>query len=126
METKNLGYSVKNIPISNKDVYLKALIGKTEHFIRRVRWKVFHFLNNPENKDEKNNTYGFRTLTTPPKHQILYNFENDLYKMIKNIEFEPVRNSPSEILIKYMCQQIKHEICMDSNQKNTKSFSKTM
>ena len=50
MEGKSLGYSTKNIPLSNKDVYLKELIGKTEHFFRRIRCRVYYFLKN--NKEE--------------------------------------------------------------------------
>ena len=90
METKNLGYSVKNIPISNKAVYQKTLIGQTESFLRRLRWKVYHFLSSSENNNNKEN-FGFRTTKSPPKNQLLYPFENDIYDMIKNIEFEQVR-----------------------------------
>ena len=50
MEAKSLGHSTKNIPLSNKDVCLKELIGKAEHFLRRIRWKVYQFLKN--NKEE--------------------------------------------------------------------------
>ena len=77
MESTNLGYSVKNIPLSNKDVYLKSLIQKTEHFIRRLRWKVFHFLKQDDNNhddDTEYNTFGFRSLSSPPRNQLLYEF----------------------------------------------------
>ena len=47
MEAKRLGYSTKNIPLSNKDVYLKELIGNTEHFLHRN----YHNIN-----DDMNNT----------------------------------------------------------------------
>ena len=47
MEAKRLGYSTKNIPLSNKDVYLKELIGNTEHFLHR---------NNHNINDDMNNT----------------------------------------------------------------------
>ena len=90
MKAKSLGYSTKNIPLSNKDVYLKELIGKTEHFLRRIRWKVYHFLKNNKEETETEN-FEFRTINTKPKKQILYNFENDLYEMIRKTEFEPVR-----------------------------------
>ena len=66
MEAKSLGYFTKNIPLCNKDVYLKEVIGKTEHFLRRIRWKVYHFLKNSKEKTETEN-FGFRTLNTPPK-----------------------------------------------------------
>ena len=90
MKAKSLGYSTKNIPLSNKDVYLKELIGKTEHFLRWIRWKVYHFLKNNKEETEIEN-FEFRTINTKPKKQILYNFENDLYEMITKTEFEPVR-----------------------------------
>ena len=90
MENRNLGYSAKNIPIVNKDLYLKELVNKTEQFIRRVRWKVFHFLSKSDNVERE--TFGFRTTSVPPKNQLLYEFENDLYDMIKNIEFKKVKN----------------------------------
>ena len=44
MEPVNLGYSDKNIPIAKPREYLKCLIEKTESFLRRVRWKAYHFL----------------------------------------------------------------------------------
>ena len=91
MEAKSLGYSTKNIPLSNKDVYLKELISKREHFFRKIRWKIYHFLKNNKEETETEN-FGFRTLNTPPKNQILYNFENDLYEMIRKTEFQPVKN----------------------------------
>ena len=78
MEAKSLGYSTKNIPLSNKDLYLKELIDKTEHFLCRIRWKVYHFLKNNKEETETDN-FGFLTLNTPPKKRILYNFESDLY-----------------------------------------------
>ena len=93
METKDLGYSVKNIPLSNKAVYQKELIGKTEHFLRRLRWKVYHYLSNSEENNEAKTNFGFPSPSTPPKNQILYNFENDMYEMIRTIEFEPVRTN---------------------------------
>ena len=91
METKNLDYSVKNIPLSNKTAYQKVLIGQTENFLRRVRWKVYHYLSNSEENGENGTNFGFPSPLTPPKNQILYNFENEMYEMIRSIEFEPVR-----------------------------------
>ena len=76
MEGKSLGYSTKNIPLSNKDVYLKELIRKTEHFLYRIRWRIYYFLKNNKEETETEN-FGFRTLNATPKNQILYNFEND-------------------------------------------------
>ena len=90
----NLGYSQKNIPIPPNDSYLKALIAKTEHFIKRLRWKIFHFENaSVEDKpDEDNKTYGFRTTKTPPQNPALNQFEDDVYDLISNVEFRVVKS----------------------------------
>ena len=34
--------SAKDIPIPSNEVYMKALIDKTNSLIRRVRWRTFH------------------------------------------------------------------------------------
>ena len=43
MNVKNLQYSLKNIPIPKDNAYLKSLIDKTEHFIKRIHWKAFFY-----------------------------------------------------------------------------------
>ena len=43
MEAKNLGYSLKNIPIPGKQHYLKSVIDKVESLIIRLRWKAPFF-----------------------------------------------------------------------------------
>ena len=71
MEIKNFGYSLKNIPIPRKSNYLKCLTEKTENFIRRLRWKVYHFCKSnwqPVN-ESVNGYFGFQTLTTPPPNE---------------------------------------------------------
>ena len=40
IEAKNLRYLLKNIPIPNKQHYLKSIIDKVESFITRLRWKA--------------------------------------------------------------------------------------
>ena len=50
MEAKNLGSSLKNIPIPTKQHYLKSMIDKVESFIARLRWKVYFF----EKPDQRN------------------------------------------------------------------------
>ena len=112
MESKTLEYSTSNIPLSNKNTYIKDLIHKTEHFVRRLRWKVFHFLNkssekenqsndkenkaknkeNNTNDEENKSNFGFRSKASPPKNALIYEFENDLYDLIQNVEFKVVKN----------------------------------
>ena len=93
MESKILGYSTKNIPLSGRDSYTKQLICKTEHFIKRLRWKVFHFLRRMDSEDVVSNNFGFVSLKTPPKNPLLYGFENDMYDLIGSIQFKKVRSS---------------------------------
>ena len=50
---QNLGYSVKNIPIPPKKLYLKFMLDKVESFIKRLRWKAFYFDKKQLNQDEE-------------------------------------------------------------------------
>ena len=43
MEARNLGYSMKNVPIPPKQRYLKSIMEKGETFIARLRWKAHFF-----------------------------------------------------------------------------------
>ena len=92
LQQKQFDYSLKNIPIPSKTTYMKSFINKLENFIRRLRWRA-HFFNTEENSRPTSDTFGFKTELAPPQHQALNAFENDLYKMARNIEF---RNKPNE------------------------------
>jgi hypothetical protein len=76
MEHVNLGYSTKNIPLARPKEYLKQLIEKIESFLRRVRWKTYHYLN-PTNAPAKK-TFGFPTTKSPPPIKELTEFENKM------------------------------------------------
>ena len=86
---------MKNIPIPSQQSYLKCLTDKVEHFIRRLRWKAFWFEKKPnktnnssdEESDEIVDNYGFKTTKTPPTNIHLKAFEDELYTMIRDIEF---------------------------------------
>ena len=43
MEAKNFDYSLRNVPIPSKCKYLKCIVEKIEIFVRRLRWKSYHF-----------------------------------------------------------------------------------
>ena len=73
MEKFNFVHSLKNIPIPSKDQYMKQLLGKTEDFIERLRWKAFFYLN-PKAKPEVRETYGFKTTKNSPANQGTYKF----------------------------------------------------
>ena len=63
MECVSFNYSTKNIPVASKKEYIRLLIDKTEQFLRRMRWKAYHFLN-PNQQPEKE-TFGFKTRNNP-------------------------------------------------------------
>ena len=89
MEKVSLGYSTKNIPIHSRNRYMKILVSKTEDFLKRLRWKAFFF----ENIDpEKKECFGFKTPHTPPQDDDLIEFENDMYEMMKSVEFKNTKN----------------------------------
>ena len=98
MDQHNLGYSLKNIPIPSETSYLKCLISKVESLIRRVRWKALFFEigDSTDNKE----TYGFKTENSPPQNPALDEFENEMYDLISNVQFNKKRNSFQKTLMR--------------------------
>ena len=94
MNAINFEYSLKNIPTPPEHSYLKSLMGKVESFLKRLRWKAYFYENSDENNLEHvNNNYGFKSDRTPPQNKHLNEFENAMYDMVKNIEFQGNRNN---------------------------------
>ena len=87
VEFQSINYSLKDIPILFQNNYLKALIQKTESFLKRLRWKAFFFDNHDSRNDKE--TYSFMSQRTPPQNPSLAAFEDDMYSLIKSIEFRP-------------------------------------
>ena len=87
----DIPYSLKNIPIPDKDSFLKSLLSKTEQFIQRLRWKTFFFLN-PDIPKPNIKTFGFKTEKSAPQVKELSDFENDLYSVIEKLEFSRHRS----------------------------------
>ena len=86
-----MDYSLKNIPLHSRSTYRKWLIEKVESVARRMRWKAFFFLNGESNEDEKNGAhYGFKSKKTPPQIEELRGFEEDLTRMIENLQFRKI------------------------------------
>ena len=84
MEKVNLGYSTKNIPLPSRSEYMKNFIEKTEHFLRRMRWKAYHFLNPTESTTKE--TYGFKSPNSPLRVNELIPFEDGMLNLIQNIQ----------------------------------------
>ena len=93
IESKNLGYSLKNIIIPSKANYLKSMMDKVDNFNKRIPWKA-HFFNNPMMPNNDNYTnYCLRSNVSPPQNPALTTFENDIYNMVRNIEFRKVHSN---------------------------------
>ena len=89
MDQRNFPYSMENIPVPSKKLYLKVLIDKVEILIKRMRRKALFF----ENESESTFKCGFKTRKCPPQHKDLMEFEDDLQKMISNVQFRTVKNN---------------------------------
>ena len=50
-----LNYSLKKIPIPVNDLYKKKLIEMAESMLKWMRWRVFFYLRNEDEKDEHGN-----------------------------------------------------------------------
>ena len=97
MERINFDYSLKNIPIPSNQSYLKTMIEKVEAFIKRIRWKAYFFesYNNESSQNDQDSSstnFGFKSQATPPQNKHLNAFENDLYEMVRSIEFRHASN----------------------------------
>jgi hypothetical protein len=97
MDQVNLGYSTKNIPIPDKKEYLKRLISSAEKLIGRIRWRTYFFLKKDTNKESKT-TFGFCTSQLPPYVIELKEFEDEMLKLVQNIEFSNKNNMFQEKL----------------------------
>ena len=113
MEQKNFRYSMKNIPIPSEKDYLKCLVEKIENFIRRIRWKAYFFEKAHSDNEDTGANYGFKSTKVPPQNQSLNAFENDLYAMVRSIEFKSSVNNAFQSQLKkiYERRLINLKIC---------------
>ena len=74
MEKLNFKQSLKCIPIPPQATYKKQLLGKTEQFLQRLRWRTYFHLN-PNAPIRKKETYGFNTYRTAPQIKELANYD---------------------------------------------------
>ena len=96
---------MKNITIPSHTAYLKALISKVEHFLKRMRWKAFFYEkehrenddseneDNEEEDEEATFNFGFKSPRTPPGQPLLKPFESAMYQMITDIKFKDRPNT---------------------------------
>ena len=103
MEKVNFKHSMKNITIPSKNAYLKNLISKLGSFIKRIRWKAY-FFEKPNEIDDATtvNNFEFKSVLTLPKNEHLNAFEEDLYDLVRNIEFKRANTVFKNQLNKYI------------------------
>ena len=89
MNNFNFQDSLKNIPLPSKKQYLGILVEKIEKFVTNMR-RVWLYKNKSGENSIEN--FKFKSPHPPPPVRDLADFEEDLYKLAKNIEFRPVRN----------------------------------
>ena len=95
MEKVNLEYSTKNIPIHNKNEYRLSLIQKTRKFLQNLRWKA-HFYLKPSSKSINQNNFGFKSEKNAPPVLAMKAFEEDMIKLVENVEFKNPSQCSSE------------------------------
>ena len=98
MEEIKFDYSMKNIPLPNRENYLKKMIHEVQLFFQRFRWRFF-WVNNDKPTKEKQ-TYGFKTEKSAPANNEMTHYENDIIHLISNIEYRDVTNEFQNKLLK--------------------------
>ena len=66
------------------------MVSKVVSFLSRLRWKLFA-IQNPGIQTKI--TYGFNTTNPPPQMKELRSFEEDMFALVKNIQYRQVYNS---------------------------------
>ena len=118
MKLKDINYSLKNIPAPNQESYMKILIDKTEHFLKRLRWKAIFFLQSKRDEEEIDvdtvdsdptpcNKYGFKSINIPESVKELVDFEKDLWNLVDSITFSNKLN-PFQKQLKRDIKEIKN------------------
>ena len=95
LKQKVFNYSMKNCPIPHPDSYQKCLINKTEHFLKRLRWRTHFHLKELENDNSSHsdnetrpsNHFGFPSPKSPPTITELAGFEADLWRLVDSVTF---------------------------------------
>ena len=113
MERLHFDYSLNCIPRCKPDDYLKALLNRTQHFLRRLRWRCYFFLldNSEDNQQPTKENFGFPSNAPLPVVPELAAFEDDVYKLVGAIKF---RHTPNPFLDR-----------LDADVKNIKSSPNT-
>ena len=105
MEPRNLGFSLKNVPLAPKKQYLQSMT-RLRFILNDYDGKhSFLRIQMPMKKDP--NFECFKFSLTPPQNKHLTQIENHLYDMVRNIEF----NTKSNFKIHQMNFKSNHQKC---------------
>ena len=66
------------------------LVSRTESLLRRMNWKVLAF--DGKLGQTHKETYGFRSPNMPPPAVDLQSFTDDLWDMVRNVQFRNVNS----------------------------------
>ena len=107
MEKLNFGYSLKNIPIPDEKSCKLHLSEKIEISIQKMRWRASFFINNNKKATEdykQGFSYGLKSGRSPPQVKDLIQFEDDLVRIVKELNFRKVKNNFQKVLCEDMKQ----------------------
>ena len=95
-------YSFKNITTPGKEEYMKQLVYSMEQFLRRMRWRAYHFLknkgedneNNIDDEDIETSKFSsiFRSPAKPPFIKEMEAFEKEFLEVPKKLEYRKFNN----------------------------------
>ena len=69
-----------------------SLIYSAEKVIKSMEWKAFFTLN-PGAKSSGKKTYGFKSTKTPPQLEEMKTFKEEVFKLVKNVQFKEKKMS---------------------------------
>ena len=107
MEKLNFGYPLKNIPIPDEKSCKLRLSEKIEISIQKMRWRASFFINNNKKATEdykQGFSYGLKSGRSPPQVKDLIQFEDDLVRIVKELNFRKVKNNFQKVLCEDMKQ----------------------
>ena len=68
------------------------MVEKVKSVVRRLTWNLYHFIEeNRENDSDNFKNFGFKNLVTLPQNELLIAFKNDMYDVIRKLEFTNIR-----------------------------------
>ena len=115
MEQINLGYSLKDIPVTDDKTYLEKVIGSWEATDKKMKWKVNRIINPARANQASKATFGFPTTECPPalkadrpETKALKQFQNGMSDLTKDIKFNSNTNQ-HQVKLKEDIQKIRSE-----------------